>query len=128
MSDAREPIVDALNDLGEYDRLTYEQRTSWDAPYPPSFVTDRLETLRRDLWWTKRLIFGLIIFAGIAAWLGMELGWGTSVFAYGIGLLLVPQLPTISRLIRDAKAEQLYTLLHQLDDTQTADASTVEAE
>jgi hypothetical protein len=114
---SRDAIVKALDDLGERDGLSYAERTSGEAPYPPSFVADRLKTLRRDLWWTKRFIFGLIIFVGIAAWLGMEGGWGRPVFAY-VGLLLVPQIPTISRLVRDAKAEQLYSLLHQLEGEQ----------
>jgi hypothetical protein len=80
-------------------------------------VADRLKTLRRDLWWTKRFLSGLIIVVGIAAWVGMEIGWGRSVLAY-VGLLLVPQIPTISRLIRDAKAKQLYSLLHRIEGEQ----------
>lgn len=116
-SDTRRIVVEALDDLDERGRLSEEKHTSGDEPYPPSFVEDRLEVLRRNLWWTKRFLSGLIIVVGVAAWVGMEIGWGRSVFAY-VGLLLVPQIPTIPRLIRDAKAEQLYSLLHRVEGEQ----------
>lgn len=111
----RQVVIDALDDLGERDRLSYTERTSWEEPYPPSFVEERLETLRRDLRWTRRLIVGLFIFVGIASWVGMEFGWGTLWLKYGIPGLLIPQLPTVYMLIRNGKAEALYALLREFD-------------
>lgn len=120
---ARQALVDALDDLGERDRLSYAERTSWDEPYPPAFGAERLEALRRDQWWTKRLVFGILGGASIVLALGTWLGWPRSVLVSAIPFLVVPQLPTIHNLIRNGKAKQLYALLHQLEGEPTTESA-----
>ncbi|PQJ35604.1 hypothetical protein BSZ35_14235 [Salinibacter sp. 10B] len=127
MRDARDSIVEALNDLGEYDRLTYEQRTSWDEPYPSSFVTDRLEILRRDQWWLWALL--TVMIAAVALLIAsVQLGWAGLDFASGFMFMVLPGAGIgIRRLVHNAKLEQLYALLHQFDDApESPDAPTAE--
>lgn len=111
---ARSAIVEALDDLGERDALSYDERTSWDQPYPPSFVAERLEALRRDEWWTKRLLFGTFGGVAIALWTGLWLDWPLFVLAQA-PLLIIPQFPIINMLVRRSKAQELYALLHRLE-------------
>ena len=46
-SPCRPALVSALDDLGERDALTYDQRTAAEMPYPSSVVDERLEALQR---------------------------------------------------------------------------------
>lgn len=132
MSDSpvRTAIVEALNDLGEYDRLSYEQRTSWDEPYPPSFVSDRLETVRRVQWWLW-LILGVAIAGAALVFVGVQLGWAGTDFASGLMMMGLPAAGIgIRWLVHNSKVEQLYALLHQLNDaseTPSEDHSEAEA-
>lgn len=113
---ARRLIASALDELGERDRLSYDERSGWDDPYPQSFAEDRLESLRRDQWWTKRLLSGILIAAGLLAALGTWLGWSTFLGIL-VPLLLIPQIPTISTLVRNGRARQLYELLVQIEES-----------
>lgn len=113
----RTAIVEALDELGERSALSYAERTSWDEPYPPSFVEERLDDLRRDEWWTKRLLFGILGGVAVAVWVGVWLQWPLSTLVHGVPLLIIPQFPVINLLIRRSKSEQLYALLHQLEGT-----------
>lgn len=129
MSDppTRSAIVEALNDLGEYDRLTYEQRTSWDKPYPSEFVANRLEVLRRDQLWLWAFL--TVMLAGIAlVFAGIQLDWPGMDFATGFMFMVLPAAGIgIRRLVHNAKVEQPYALLHQLDDApESADAPSAE--
>lgn len=113
---ARRLIASALDELGERDRLSYDERSGWDDPYPLSFAEDRLGSLRRDQWWTKRLLSGILIAAGLLAAFGTWLGWSTFLGIL-IPLLLIPQIPTISTLVRNGRARQLYELLVQIEES-----------
>lgn len=90
---------------------------------PPAFVAERLEALRRDQWWTKRLVFGVLGGASIVLALGTWVGWLRSVLVSAIPFLVIPPLPTIHNLIRNGKAKQLYALLHQLEGTPTTESA-----
>ena len=115
---ARQVVVDALDELGERDTLSYEQRTAADEPYPPSVVEERLKTLRRS----QRI---LRVFLGVVAGLvtlllaGADVGWTLPRSLVGFELLpLVPPiLLAVYKLIEEGKAEQLYALLARVDET-----------
>ena len=115
---ARQVIVDALDELGERDTLSYEQRTAADEPYPPSVVEERLKTLRRS----QRI---LRVFLGVVAGLvtlllaGSNVGWTLPRSLVGFELLpLVPPiLLAVYKLVEEGKAEQLYALLARVDET-----------
>ena len=115
---ARQVVVDALDELGERDTLSYEQRTAADEPYPPSVVEERLKTLRRS----QRI---LRVFLGVVAGLvtlllaGADVGWNVPRSLVGFELLpLVPPiLLAVYKLIEEGKAEQLYALLARVDET-----------
>ena len=115
---ARQVIVDALDELGERDTLSYEQRTAADEPYPPPVVEERLKTLRRS----QRI---LRVFLGVVAGLvtlllaGADVGWTLPRSLVGFELLpLVPPiLLAVYKLIEEGKAEQLYALLARVDET-----------
>ena len=115
---ARQVIVDALDELGERDTLSYEQRTAADEPYPPSVVEERLKTLRRS----QRI---LRVFLGVVAGLvtlllaGADVGWTLPRSLVGFELLpLVPPiLLAVYKLVEEGKAEQLYALLARVDET-----------
>ena len=83
---ARQVIVDALDELGERDTLSYEQRTAADEPYPPSVVEERLKTFRRS----QRI---LRVFLGVVAGLvtlllaGSNVGWTLPRSLVGFELL-----------------------------------------
>jgi hypothetical protein len=115
---ARQVVVDALDELGERDTLSYEQRTAADEPYPPSVVEERLKTLRRS----QRI---LRVFLGVVAGLvtlllaGADVGWTLPRSLVGFELLpLVPPiLLAVYKLVEEGKAEQLYALLARVDET-----------
>ena len=115
---ARQVVVDALDELGERDTLSYEQRTAADEPYPPSVVEKRLKTLRRS----QRI---LRVFLGVVAGLvtlllaGADVGWTLPRSLVGFELLpLVPLiLLAVYKLVEEGKAEQLYALLARVDET-----------
>ena len=115
---ARQVVVDALDELGERDTLSYEQRTAADEPYPPSVVEERLKTLRRS----QRI---LRVFLGVVAGLvtlllaGSNVGWTLPRSLVGFELLpLVPPiLLAVYKLVEEGKAEQLYALLARVDET-----------
>ena len=115
---ARQVVVDALDELGERDTLSYEQRTAADEPYPPSVVEERLKTLRRS----QRI---LRVFLGVVAGLvtlllaGVDVGWTLPRSLVGFELLpLVPPiLLAVYKLVEEGKAEQLYALLARVDET-----------
>ena len=115
---ARQVVVDALDELGERDTLSYEQRTAADEPYPPPVVEERLKTLRRS----QRI---LRVFLGVVAGLvtlllaGADVGWTLPRSLVGFELLpLVPPiLLAVYKLIEEGKAEQLYALLARVDET-----------
>ena len=115
---ARQVIIDALDELGERDTLSYEQRTAADEPYPPSVVEERLKTLRRS----QRI---LRVFLGVVAGLvtlllaGADVGWTLPRSLVGFELLpLVPPiLLAVYKLVEEGKAEQLYALLARVDET-----------
>lgn len=122
---ARSAIVEALDELGERSRISYDERTSWDEPYPPSFVADQLEDPRRDVWWTKRLVFGIWGVAALALSVGTGLGLSQSFVAPAILLLVLPQFGPILTLIRKGTVEELYAPLHQVDTTESTATSLV---
>lgn len=107
----RSAIVDALDELGERDRLSYAQRTASDEPYPPSVVEERLEEIRRGQWtaWGGIGLTGLIV---LLVTPGVLLSWGGMGFLAGVlpGLLVVGWI-SVRRLLYHGKAEQLYALL-----------------
>jgi hypothetical protein len=115
---ARQVVVDALDELGERDTLSYEQRTAADEPYPPSVVEERLKTLRRS----QRI---LRVFLGVVAGLvtlllaGADVGWTLPRSLVGFELLpLVPPIfLAVYKLVEEGKAEQLYALLARVDET-----------
>lgn len=119
----RTVVVDALDDLGERSRVSYAERTSWDEPYPPSFVADQLEDLRWDVWWTRRLLFGIWAIATLALSVGTGLGLSRSILVPAILFLVLPQFGPVLTLIRKGKAEELYALLLQIDETTESTAS-----
>lgn len=112
----RQVVVDALDELGEQDRLSYAQRTASDEPYPPSVVEERLEAIRRGLWeaWGGVGLTGLI---ALLVTLGVFLNWGMTDFLAGVlpGMLVVGGI-SVRRLRYYAKAEQLYGLLPGWED------------
>ena len=115
---ARQVVVDALDELGERDTFSYEQRTAADEPYPPSVVEERLKTLRRS----QRI---LRVFLGVVAGLvtlllaGADVGWTLPRSLVGFELLpLVPPIfLAVYKLVEEGKAEQLYALLARVDET-----------
>ena len=115
---ARQVVVDALDELGERDTLSYEQRTAADEPYPPSVVEERLKTLRRSQR-ILRVFLGVV--AGFVTLLlaGVDVGWTLPRSLVGFELLpLVPPiLLAVYKLVEEGKAEQLYALLARVDET-----------
>ena len=115
---ARQVVVDALDELGERDTLSYEQRTAADEPYPPSVVEERLKTLRRS---QRILRVFLGVMAGLVTLLlaGADVGWTLPRSLVGFELLpLVPPiLLAVYKLVEEGKAEQLYALLARVDET-----------
>ncbi len=114
----RSVIVDALDELGERNKLTYAQRTASDEPYPSSVVADRLESLRRS----QRILRILLVILGVAVTLllgGADVGW--TLPGWLVGFELLPLLPpvvfAVYKLAEEAKAEQLYALLARLEET-----------
>ena len=115
---ARQVVVDALDELGERDTLSYEQRTAADEPYPPSVVEERLKTLRRS----QRI---LRVFLGVVAGLvtlllaGADVGWTfpRSLVGFELLPLVPPILLAVYKLVEEGKAEQLYALLARVDET-----------
>lgn len=107
----QQAIVDALDELGERDRLSYAQRTASDEPYPPPVVAERLETIRRGRWtaWAGLGLTGLI---ALLVALGVLFSWGVTDFLAGVlpGVLVVGWV-SIRQLLYYGKAEQLYVLL-----------------
>ncbi|WP_158705075.1 hypothetical protein [Salinibacter altiplanensis] len=125
----RRSIVDALDELGERNSLSYAQRTASDDPYsPPSVVAERLESLRRD----RQLAWGMLGLAGVAVafvCLGILFRWPVE-FAVGFLLLGAPALTGggIHKLSYGDRAEQLYEVLRRIDDvpeTETVPQSSV---
>ena len=115
---ARQVVVDALDELGERDTLSYEQRTAADEPYPPPVVEERLKTLRRS----QRI---LRVFLGVVAGLvtlllaGADVGWPLlrSLVGFELLPLVPPILLAVYKLVEEGKAEQLYALLARVDET-----------
>lgn len=112
---ARHVIVDALDDLGERDKLSYDQRNRSEMAYPPSVVDERLQNLRRGRW-GYRLAFGFIVGIIVAVGLGYQFDWAITEYAVGLLMMLLPTGGiTIRRLVYESKAEQLYDLLRELE-------------
>ncbi len=61
--------------------------------------------------------------ASIILALGTWVGWPRSVLASAIPVLVTPQLPTLSTLIRNGKAKQLYALLQQREKKPTTESA-----
>lgn len=112
---ARTAIVDALAELGEWDRLSCAQRIASDDPYPPSVAAERLETIHRD----QKVGWGMIVVSGtvvVFAFLAASLGWTDRGLA--VAFLPIP-LPLVGlgmcKLVYAGKAEQLYEVLRRAD-------------
>lgn len=107
----RQVVVNALDELGERDRLSYAQRTASNEPYPPSVAEERLEEIRRG----QRTAWGGIGLTSLIVLLvtpGVLLSWGVMDFWAGVlpGLLVVGWI-SVRKLLYYGKAEQLYALL-----------------
>lgn len=111
---ARQVVVDAL---GERDKLSYEQRTAADEPYPPSVVEERLETFRRSQRILRVLLVSVVAVV-VLLLVGADFGWTLPSSLVGVELLplLVPVVVGGYHLVREAKAEQLYVVLSRLDE------------
>lgn len=83
------------------------------------------KTPRRDVWWTKRLVFGIWGVAALALSVGTGLGLSQSFVAPAILLLVLPQFGPILTLIRKGTVEELYAPLHQVDTTESTATSLV---
>jgi len=117
MDDSCRPaLVEALDDLGEGDQLSYAQRTAADIPYPPSVVEERLATLQRQRSW----LWGVLAVAAVGTIGGATISWlDWEVSSFLIGLLpgaVAAASIAVQRLVYTEKAVQLYAVLHQVDD------------
>ena len=114
-SPCRPTLVSALDDLGERDALTYDQRTTAEMPYPSPVVDERLEALRRRRW----VAWGLLGLSGAlvaVAHLGSGLGWAITEAATAFLIMTIPLAAHGTRtLVYCGKAEQLYALLYRVD-------------
>lgn len=127
---ARQLVVDALDEFGERDKLSYGQRTAAaDDPYPPSVVEERLETLRRSLR-VLRILLGSMVVGAALLLVGADVGWTLPRSLVGVELLplLVPVVVGGYQFVREAKAKQLYVVLSRLDEASepTSESSVVE--
>jgi hypothetical protein len=117
----RQAIVEALDDLGERDTLTYEQRTAAEMPYPPSVVDERRVALRRRRWgaWGALGLSALVV---TVVYLSNGFDWAITEVATAFLIATVPLVAHGTRaLVHCGKAEQLYTLLRRVDETAAAD-------
>lgn len=114
-------IVEALDDLGERDALTYVQRTAADDPYPPSVVEERLAALQRRRWgaWAALGLSGVLV---AVTYLGSGLDWTITEVVMAFLIVAVPLTGYgIRTLVYCGKAEQLYALQHRVGEMSAAD-------
>ena len=117
----RQAIVEALDDLGERDALTYDQRTAADDPYPPSVVEERLTALQRRRWgaWAALGLSGVLV---AVAYLGSGLDWAITEVVMAFLIVAVPLTAYgIRTLVYCGKAEQLYALLRRVGEMSAAE-------
>jgi hypothetical protein len=130
---SRDAIVNALDDLGEREKLAEAWTKDADPPYPNEAARNRSKRLRWGLRWRRAGFFVLMLLVGLTGGLGIT-GWtipgALSGFLLGFGGMFI-----VVSLFKDPWAEdhvralQLYDLLKQLDNPSNAvsESSTVEA-
>jgi len=130
---SRDAIVNALDDLGEREKLAEAWTKDADPPYPNEAARNRSKRLRWGLRWRRAGFFVLMLLVGLTGGLGIT-GWtipgALSGFLLGFGGMFI-----VVSLFKDPWAEdhvralQLYDLLKQFDNPSNAvsESSTVEA-
>lgn len=128
----RDAIVDALDDLGEREKISSAWLEEDDEPYPPKVVHERSKRLRWRLQWRRKGVFVLMLLVGVTGGLGTA-EWTIPDVLFGFlagfgGGFAVASLFTDPWAENQVRALQLYDLLEQLDGLPDTDASALDAD